>query len=194
MHCSACGKVIPEQSVYCQHCGHPIKGNKPKDHWETFKSFWMELGVVGAVLVFIGAQFSASSVTALVDGAINPSLQGTSGITVWNVFIKTLPFTLAIAAIVIHTATGQLGEGYQAFGVIALYLAGGMGLSFALSAWLSEDILAVNLSRNGFPGPVGAIWRLISSFFIAYGPVAFVQSIILGGFFGYWVVRLQKTK
>jgi len=43
------------------------------------KEFWEQLSIVGALIVFVGTQFSASSVTALIEGFINPSMNGEAG-------------------------------------------------------------------------------------------------------------------
>ena len=76
MNCPSCGTAIREGSVFCHRCGTRIGA---KGGLELFKEFWEQLSIVGALIVFVGTQFSASRVTALIEGFINPSMNGEAG-------------------------------------------------------------------------------------------------------------------
>jgi predicted nucleic acid-binding Zn ribbon protein len=187
MRCPTCSKEIDATSQFCQHCGTQLG---KKDGWQLFKEFWQQFGLIGAIMVFVGSQLSVSSITALIEGISSPSMQGQTGTTVWGVFVKTLPFTLAVTWLIARLLKEQLKSALE----IALRLMAGIGLSYLLSSYLSPDIAEVPLARARGASPFAYILAYVESFFRAYGPVAFIQSIILGSFFGYWVVRVLEEK
>jgi hypothetical protein len=190
MNCPSCGKAISKGSVFCQHCGTPIEAKKPKGGWELFKEFWGQLGIISTLMIFVGAQFSVSSVTALIDGVVNPSMNGQAGATVFGVFVKTLPFTAAVAWITVRLIQEKMNQ----YGELAIVLGLGVVLSYVLSAVLSPDIAQVPIARPRVAGPWGVILALVESFYRAYGAIAFIQSIILGMFFGYWMMKVQEER
>ena len=178
MNCPSCGTAIREGSVFCHRCGTRIGA---KGGLELFKEFWEQLSIVGALIVFVGTQFSASSVTALIEGFINPSMNGEAGTKVLGIFVKTLPFTAAVAWITVRLVQEKLRH----YNELAIVFGVGILLSYFISTRLSPAIAQVPLVRQRFSGPVGIILTSLESFYLAYGAVAFIQSIILGIFFGY---------
>jgi hypothetical protein len=163
---------------------------KPSDPWAKFNRFWMEMGIVGAVVVFIVFQLGASSITTLIEGSMNPSMKGDAGRTVLAVAIKTLPFTAAMAWLVARIALGKVG-GWQEY---TLVLMGGILASYFLSVSLSGGAALVPFERMQGSGPLGFVFAALDSFFFAYGQAAFFQAIILGPIFGSWGARLQGKK
>jgi hypothetical protein len=133
---------------------------------------------------FVGAEMTLSAFAVKTAMLIMPgNYLSTVGDLklIWDVFVSTLPLSIAITAIVAAHKSGNLS-----LGVIMVTLP----LSILVGNWLHLGMGPVDFTFHteaSRQGALGFVFGMLEDYWNAYGPIPFVKSCIVGLAFGRWL-------
>jgi hypothetical protein len=137
------------------------------------------------VVGFLGAELTLSALGVKTAMLLLPdNLPGTvaDARLILDVFVSTLPLSIAVAVIVAAHKSGNLS-----IGVVVVTLL----LSILVGNWFHLGLRPVDFtfshtepSRQGW---LGFTFGMIQDYWTAYGPVMFVKSCVVGCAFGRWL-------
>jgi hypothetical protein len=144
-----------------------------------------EAGYLGLGFAFLASEVTVTTLMVLIKGLSSPELGMDQVQAIWDVFISTVPLTLAIAFITV--------------GALQKWLNGSAGLFYSIAILVGAG-LAANALHLGMPvtffiprytGPA-AVLKVLQDYLSAYGGLPFLKSLILGLAFGRWYLKLSS--
>lgn len=164
----------------------PDDPNKLSGPKEQIKEIRKEAAVLGLIFSFLASEVTFSSLIVFLRRAMNPNLGIDEISAIWNVFVATVPLTIAIAIIFLLFYKQKLPFAYGSYGVCALVLWGAAVMGDQLQLGIRR-INPESLDFRAFHHPFA---RVLSEYFTAYGAVLMAKSSTLGIFFGRWFTKL----
>ncbi len=147
------------------------------------KSLIEEVGMVGLVLSFIGANVTLSSLTVFLAKLFG--LPGREELNpILDVLFTSFPLTVAAAVVFVYYRERKLTL-LNAIYILAGAVLGGSLLNIVLDLGMPSVPF-----RTDFFGPFGIGVSYLSNYITMYGPFPFIQSCVLGYFFGKWYRQL----
>jgi len=166
----------------------PDEPNKRPDLTEEIKGIGKEAAYVGLLFTFLGSEASLAALIVFITNLASPKL-GAGGVqAIIDVFISTVPLTIAVAVIVGLWLANVFTN--WSLPLIAVVCAG-----ILYGAGVAANALHLGMAPVNFRPPQGTAYHqvafLLNDYFKTYGGLPFLKSIILGAFFGSWFSRLH---